>query len=115
VDDECVISMTLAMILNLLGVKAIGFFNAEDALTAAQAERPQVLITDVTMPGMSGVDLAIRLKELCPEFKVLLFSGHASTSNILDIAAEQRHNFDLLIKPVHPRDLLAAIEKLAIV
>ncbi len=59
------------------------------------------------MPGMSGIDLAIQIKEQYPNCKVLLFSGLASTAGLLDEARRQGHDFEILAKPIHPSDLLA--------
>ena len=112
VDDEPVIASTLTAILNASGFQATAFTSAEDAVKAAECEGPSLLITDVVMPGMNGVDLAIRLKSICPKCKVLLFSGQATTSDLLESARQSGHNFDLLNKPVHPKDLLAAIRRL---
>lgn len=106
VDDEPVIAQTLAMILNSAGFKATAFDHPEKALVAAQESAPQLLITDVAMPGMTGVELAMEFRAKYPDCKVLLFSGQASTSDLLDQARKQGHDFDLLLKPVHPSDLL---------
>jgi CheY-like chemotaxis protein len=112
VDDEPVIASTLAAILNASGFHATAFTSAEDAIRAAECEGPSLLISDVVMPGMNGVDLAIHLKSLCPKCKVLLFSGQAATNDLLESASKSGHDFELLSKPIHPKDLLAAIRKL---
>jgi DNA-binding NtrC family response regulator len=112
VDDEPIISSTLAAILNASGFKATAFTSGEDAIQAAERDGLSLLISDVVMPGMNGVDLAIHLKSICPYCKVLLFSGQATTANLLDAARKLGHDFELLAKPIHPQDLLAAIRKL---
>jgi CheY-like chemotaxis protein len=112
VDDEPVIASTLAAILNASGFRATAYTSAEDAIRAAECEGPSLLISDVVMPGMNGVDLAIHLKSLCPKCKVLLFSGQAATNDLLESARRAGHDFELLSKPIHPKDLLAAIRKL---
>jgi FixJ family two-component response regulator len=61
------------------------------------------------MPELSGIDLAIQLRECCPNCKVLLFSGQASTAHLLDAARANGHDFELLLKPVHPAGLLMKI------
>lgn len=109
VDDEPVIAQSLAMILNSAGFNATAFDHPEKALAAAQESAPQLLITDVVMPGMTGVELAIEFQAKYPDCKVLLFSGQASTADLLDQARKQGQNFDLLLKPVHPADLLAKL------
>jgi DNA-binding NtrC family response regulator len=115
VDDERVIASTVAMILNMSGFSASAFFSAEEAIAVADENGPpNLLITDVAMPGMNGIDLAIRFEEQHPSCKVLLFSGQAVTGHLLDVAKDQGHNFTLLTKPVHPTDLLAAINDLGV-
>jgi DNA-binding NtrC family response regulator len=112
VDDEEIIASTVAAILNHSGFRAKAFFSAEDAIRAVESGCPNLLITDVMMPGMNGIELAVHFKTLCPDCKVLLFSGQAATHDLLGSAALQGHEFELLAKPIHPTDLLAAIRNL---
>ena len=109
VDDEKVIADSLAAILNLSGFEASAFYDPEAALSACEIGKPEYIIIDVVMPGMSGVDLAIQIKERLPECRILLFSGQAATADILEKARKGGHDFDLLLKPVHPKDLLAKL------
>jgi CheY-like chemotaxis protein len=115
VDAEHVIASTLATILKMNGYSATFFTSALEALAAAQLSAPDLLISDVVMPGLSGVDLAIQIKAECPECKILLFSGQASTQYLLEDAHSQGHNFELLQKPVHPSVILMSLEALAAV
>jgi CheY-like chemotaxis protein len=109
VDDEKVISSTLAIILNQSGFEAEAFSSPIDALDAVSKNPPNLLLSDVMMPEMTGVELAIAIRNKCPDCKVLLFSGQASTADLLETARSQGHDFALLHKPVHPVDLLQAI------
>ena len=111
VDDDKVIAETLAVILDRSGYSAAAFTDPLEALEAARNQPPDLLISDVMMPQLSGVDLAIRLKALCPGCRVLLFSGQAATTDLLMYARAQGHEFDLLAKPVHPSDLLRKIRE----
>jgi len=111
VDDEPVIASTLAIILGQAGFDATSFTEPFEALKAAKLEAPDLLISDVVMPELSGVDLAIQMKESCPNCKVLLFSGQSATAGMLEAARANGHNFELLLKPVHPKDLLREIQK----
>jgi DNA-binding NtrC family response regulator len=113
VDDEHVIASTLATILKLHGYCATSFTSALEALAAAQSSAPDLLISDVVMPGLSGVDLAIQIKAECPACKILLFSGQASTQDLLEDARRQGYHFELLQKPVHPSTMLASIRALS--
>ena len=83
--------------------------NPLEALEAARTVRPDFVIADVVMPELSGIELAVRLKELCPTCKVLLFSGQMETEDLLEAALRQGHHFEVLAKPIHPTDLLARI------
>jgi DNA-binding response OmpR family regulator len=107
VDDEALIADTLAAILNNAGYAAAAAYSGESALGMALLVPPELVITDVMMPGMNGIELAVALKEAVPDCRILLFSGHGSTSDLLEQAHLMGHDFALLSKPVHPADLLA--------
>jgi CheY-like chemotaxis protein len=113
VDDERVIAFTLATILTQSGFITAAFTNPLEALQAAQKDCPDLLISDVVMPGLSGIDLAIQMRSLCSTCRVLLFSGQAATADLLEVARKNGNDFELLSKPVHPTDLLAAIRELS--
>ncbi len=106
VDDERVIADTLAMILNQSGFEARAVYSGEGALDLVSSFVPDMLISDVIMADLNGIDAAIRIKELVPEIKVLLFSGQAATADLLEKARTQGYEFEILAKPVHPQDLL---------
>lgn len=113
VDDEDLIASSLAMILRLQGgFRARSFSRPDEALEAARVEPPDLLISDVAMPDLSGVELAIQVRECCPKCKVLLFSGQAFTAHLIDAANAKGHEFELLPKPVQPAELLARIQDL---
>jgi DNA-binding NtrC family response regulator len=101
----------LATILRMSGFSASAFNNPEAAVGAARFDPPDLLISDVVMPRLSPVELAIRIKGLHPGCKILLFSGQAQTAYLLRSAREQGHDFHLLAKPVHPKELLRQIGK----
>jgi CheY-like chemotaxis protein len=81
-DDERVIADTLAMILNQSGFEAQAVYSGENAVDLAPTFKPEMLISDVIMGGLSGIDAAIRIRSLLPQVKVLLFSGQAATSDL---------------------------------
>jgi DNA-binding response OmpR family regulator len=113
VDDEPMVASTTAAVLQLNGYEVRSFVNSLEALDAARAVKPDLVIADVVMPGLSGIDLAIQLNELCPTCKVLLLSGQAQTADLLETARQQGHDFEVLAKPIHPTDLLARIKDAA--
>ena len=109
VDDEPIISSTVAMILECKGFDAKSFTNPIKALAAACLQAPDLLISDVVMPQMSGVELAIQVKKQCPDCKVLLISGQVYR---VEYELARENGFALLTKPVHPTDLLKQIQTL---
>jgi len=113
VDDEEIIANTLAMILNQAGFETRAAYSGETALETARTFKPDMLITDVIMPGITGIETAIRVRAMMPMCKVLLFSGQASTAHLLEKARAQGYEFDILSKPVHPPDLLARMRAAA--
>jgi CheY-like chemotaxis protein len=108
-DDEQVIANTLAIILNQAGFEARAVFSGEKAIEALDTFQPDMLISDVIMTGMTGIEAAIITRTRMPNCKILLFSGQAATADLLEKARTQGHEFEILAKPVHPTDLLAKL------
>jgi DNA-binding response OmpR family regulator len=111
VDDESVIADTLAEILTRSGYTGVAEYDADSALETALLTPPEMLITDVVLPGMTGIELAISVRRIFPECKIILFSGQASTADLLASARADGHHFTLLNKPLHPQDLLARVSE----
>lgn len=109
VDDESSIAETLSEILSRSGYASMTAYDGEEALETALLMPPEMLITDVQLPGMSGIELAITVRKVFPDCKILLFSGQASTADLLASANRAGHQFALISKPVHPTDLLRRI------
>ena len=86
VDDEHIIATTLATILIRSGFEAVSFTDPLEALLAAESQTPDLLITDVMMPQLNGVDLGVQFKAIHPKCKVLLFSGNAAHTDKLQQA-----------------------------
>jgi len=109
VDDESAITDTMAEILSRNGYLAMTAYDAEQALETALLTPPELLITDVMLPGMSGIELAITMRRIFPDCKILLCSGQAIALDLLASERNEGHNFTLLTKPVHPREMLARV------
>ena len=109
VDDEHVIASSLALILRYQGFNVDSFTDPYKVLQALETSVPDLLITDVVMPGFSGIELAIKIRESHPDCKEILFSGQTTTSELLKAASANGHDFEILAKPVHPTDLLARV------
>jgi CheY-like chemotaxis protein len=110
VDDERVIADTLAMILNQSGFDARAVYSGEKAVELASTFAPDMLITDVIMADLNGIDAAIMIRSLLPKIKILLFSGQAATADLLEKARAKGYEFEILAKPVHPQDLLSRLQ-----
>ena len=109
VDDEHVIADTLTIILNQAGFNASAVYTGNGAVDAARTHKPDLIISDVIMPDMNGIEAAIHIHEFLPACKILLFSGQAATADLLENARSRGHEFEILAKPVHPQDLLAKL------
>ncbi len=112
VDDERLIAQTVAAILNNNGFEAVEAFNGEAALEAARKLQPDIVLSDVLMPKMTGVELGIRLSQEFPAARIFLFSGQAATSELMRKAQAEGYTFELFPKPIHPDDLLAKLRNL---
>ncbi|MGA2729634.1 MAG: response regulator [Terracidiphilus sp.] len=110
VDDERVIADTLAMILNQSGFDARAVYSGEKAVEMASSFTPDMLITDVIMADLNGIDAAIMIRSILPKIKILLFSGQAATADLLEKARAKGYEFEILAKPVHPQDLLSRLQ-----
>jgi CheY-like chemotaxis protein len=105
-DDERVIADTLAIILRQNGFETATAYNGREAVEAARRWKPDLLVSDVMMPELTGIEAAIQIRLLIPECKVLLFSGQTETAAMLSDARLRGYDFELLEKPVHPTDLI---------
>jgi CheY-like chemotaxis protein len=106
VDDQRVIADTLASILQWSGYDATTAYSGEQAVETAIASNADVLITDVMMGGISGIEAAIRILRNRPACKIILLSAQSSKANLLQEPEAKGYHFEILAKPVHPAILL---------
>jgi DNA-binding NtrC family response regulator len=111
VDDEELITKTLREILRRAGFHVEIASDGWSALEVVPAFRPHYLLTDVLMPGMNGVDLAIAVRKIFPETRIILFSGQAGISEILLNGRRQGFHFELIPKPMHPLKLIELLKQ----
>ncbi len=114
VHDERIIADTLAQILAQSGYQAKAVYSGEQAVQAASESSPDVLIADVVMQEMNGVEAALLIRQICPQCHVLLFSGQATTVDLLSRAGTDGHPFEILAKPVSPQVLLARLKTMVL-
>lgn len=111
VDDEHLITDTICAILQQNGFEATAAYSGAEALEAARERRPDIVLSDVLMPRMSGVELGIALREEFPDIRLFLFSGQAATSEMIHRAEVDGHRFELFPKPIHPDELIARLRR----
>jgi DNA-binding response OmpR family regulator len=106
IDDERLVADSLTMILKHFNYDAAPFYNGETAIAAARERCPDFVISDVVMPTLNGVETVLKIREICPDARVILLSGNAATADLLKEAHSEGHDFELLAKPVPPNELL---------
>jgi len=109
VDDETIIADTLAMILNMNGAVAQAAYSAETALDIAHELKPDILISDIVMGPMSGVELAMRVSTDLPGCRLILISGQSASSDLPTQMSAKGYRFEFLEKPISPQQLLSHI------
>ena len=111
VDDERVIADTMTEILKLSGFHAVCAYDGQSALELAMRISPDIVLSDVVMPHMNGVQLAIAVREALPSTEILLLSGQAGITELLKRGEDKGYSFELIPKPVHPEELLQRLRK----
>lgn len=112
VDDERLLADTTAAILRNAGFEARTAYDGFGALETTVEFHPDFLLTDIMMPGMNGVELAMAMAERYPAIKIMLFSGQAGISDILEASRAKGFDFPLLAKPVPPAKLVEGLKSL---
>jgi CheY-like chemotaxis protein len=108
-DDVETIATTLELILKQAGFEARAVFSGEQVIELLDSFEPDMLIIDVVMPGMTGIEVAIAVRNRLPDCKILLLSGQAATADLLEQAKTHGHEFEIVAKPIHPSDLLTRL------
>ena len=111
VDDEEDLVSTVVERLGLRGVDATGAVSGQEALTLIERQSFDVVLLDVRMPGLGGLDVIKRIKQSHPDLEVILLSGHGAKEDVetgLRLGA-----FDYLQKPVDLEDVIAILYRAA--
>ena len=114
VDDQELVADSLVQILNMFGFDATSGYSGFHAIYRAALAPFDVLISDVVMDGMTGIDAAIEIRKVLPKCRVLLVSGNNRTADMLKHAHELGHDFDILAKPVHPTVIIDRLKAMSI-
>lgn len=109
VDDDNDLLRLLSMRLTAAGYNVVAVDEGQKALVQLSACRPQLMITDLRMPGMDGMALFDTVHKCSPSLPVMILTAHGSIPDA--IAATKRGVFGFLTKPFDSRDLLAQVEK----
>jgi len=104
VDDEEEFVTALAERLELRGFEASVATNGGDALKRIDADEPDLVVLDVLMPGLGGLDVLDQIRKTDPQIKVILLTGRGSAEE--DDQSVPLGAFDYLIKPVNIDDLI---------
>ena len=110
VDDMPLVAYTVSAVLRDEGHSAIPYTSPVAALRDARSFRPDVLISDVEMPNLGGVDLAIQILRLSPNCKVFLMTGKSGAIPSLEEARKRGFHFPLLQKPLSASTLVEELE-----
>jgi DNA-binding NtrC family response regulator len=107
VDDEAHFCRSLLKILNARGIEAFAVNRGEDALEEIARNPYDVVLLDVKMPGISGIEVLKRMKERGIKAEVIVLSGHASVDTAVEIV--KYGAYDYLLKPCDTDELLVKI------
>lgn len=111
VDDEHLIADTLADILNDSNFMAVALYDGPSALDWVRSTSIDILITDVAMPEMNGIELGKAIKSISPKTRIVLLSGQAQTRDLMQQARHEGYFFELWAKPMHPDDVVERLKQ----
>lgn len=107
IDDEQRIADTLTEILKMHGFEATPLYSGEAALEWVERCRPDIVLSDICMHRVDGVQTAVRIRQLHPECRVILFSASALDGEMQKVIQEL--GFQFLQRPLHPQELMALV------
>ena len=109
VDDEVLVADTRADVLSRAGFSTLTAYDGESALELALSNAPALLLSDVAMPGMNGLELAEAVLSVVPHCKVLLCSAYTTSMDLFYSKAAKYH-FPVMAKPLHPTEMLRQVK-----
>jgi len=111
VDDEPLILMSWENSLTSAGYDVKTAYNGKEAIKISEKEKPDIVITDLIMPEMNGIELCRRIKKISPETEVVLISGHpAEIFNYQKDFVNAGGRESLLQKPLSIDEMIDAVE-----
>ena len=112
VDDERGIADAAAMVLEQQGLCALAAYSADEAIKLLKTMDVALILSDVNMPGIDGVELALEARKVCPRTRILLMSGIETSETIKQRLGCESCPFQALAKPFVSQQLIDRIEKL---
>jgi putative two-component system response regulator len=109
VDDDPYVLESVALLLSVSGFEVTSFSNGNEALTLLRQSPPDVVLTDVNMPQMSGIDLLEQIHDFDRDIPVILMTAYAELE--MAVSAIKKGAFDFIIKPFKTPYLIYAVEK----
>ena len=109
VDDDSSIRWVLERALSAASISCQSFASAEDVLDALSHSQPQVVISDVRMEGMDGLDMLKRVKDKCPDLPVIIMTAHSDLDSA--VTAFQSGAFEYLPKPFDIDDAVTLVNR----
>jgi two-component system NtrC family sensor kinase len=109
IDDEPDILRVLGISLKADGYEVIPALNGAEGLEAFAAHRPSIVITDIKMPGMDGIEVLEKIKELDPDTEVIIITGHGDIDNAIESLKYGASDF--INKPVRDEALSIALAR----
>lgn len=109
VDDEKEFAAALGERLCLRGYDATAIFSPEDAPALAKEIQPDVILLDLKLPGVSGIEMLMTMREFVPGVEIILLTGHMDLAQ--RIQGMRLDAFDYIMKPIQIADLIEKIEK----
>jgi len=97
VDDEIAFANTLAQRLKIRDYKVGTAYDGEQALSKLKEEEPDVIVLDLKMPGMHGMDVLKKIKKVYPDIQVIILTGHGTDED--EEEAKRLGGFDFMKKP----------------
>ena len=108
-EDDNDMRQFLTRALKNAGYEVVSFDNGKSAYERLREEPFALLLSDIVMPEMDGIELARRASELDPDIKIMFITGFAAVA--LNSDSEAPKNAKVLSKPVHLRDLVNEVQK----
>jgi DNA-binding NtrC family response regulator len=109
VDDEVEFASALAERLQLRGYDTKAVFRGEDTLAIAKSAPPDIILLDLKMPGMNGIEVLMTIRQFAPDIEVILLTGHIDLRERIE--GMRIDDFNYIMKPVDMAELLEKIEK----